>query len=345
MGVDTSHEISGPRFTEVITSHQSRHSHAMNTTPPQSLAELLSRFTHFSTPTLAHLIALISYFISNYPPLNTSLLVIDSLSSLTTAEFPPDSKAISNVRRTDLASRRFSVFQTLVSLLQKLAATRNVAVVVTEQCITNLRLNGNADLVPAISMPIWEQGLRCRLVLFRHWDWENEDGSWNYNVRLAKVVKAEGVNVPKTKKLLVGFRIEADGLIPLSNQVNNRISLLAKLTPEDEKSCSVSSLPKKRKLTDNPEIADSDDNDEDHGWESDDEKALLPFPPQLHDSEDFLVGVGDEDNVDEEDREFEFVQSVYGESNGVNQKLPKLMENRTLKKFVVDNSESEDGLV
>ncbi|SZF01143.1 unnamed protein product [Blumeria hordei] len=110
--VDTSHETSGPRLTQVITSYQSHHSHTINTTPPQSLAELLSRFTHFSTPTLAHLIALISYFISNYPPLNTSLLVIDSLSSLTTAEFPPDPITISNVRKTSLTSRRFSVFQT-----------------------------------------------------------------------------------------------------------------------------------------------------------------------------------------------------------------------------------------
>ena len=50
-------------------------------------------------------------------------------------------------------------------------------------------------LVPAVNATAWEQGLGCRLELMRDWGWEDEEGVMVDGVRLARVLKAEGVAV------------------------------------------------------------------------------------------------------------------------------------------------------
>lgn len=61
--------------------------------------------------------------------------------------------------------------------------------------------------MPSINATAWEQGLGCRIALFRDWGWDDEDGKTVSDVRLVDVIKAEGAGVPDGRRKLVGFSI------------------------------------------------------------------------------------------------------------------------------------------
>jgi len=111
-------------------------------------------------------------------------------------------------------ARKFPILQYLITNLQKLAAIRNIAIVVFSQCVTKMRPGAGAVLVPAINTTAWEQGLGCRVALFRDWGWEDEEGHLIDDVRLAQVIKAEGVAVPEGRARLVGFSITEVSPVP-----------------------------------------------------------------------------------------------------------------------------------
>jgi len=76
------------------------------------------------------------------------------------------------------------VLQYIVGGLQKLAATRDVAVVVLTQCATKMQAERGATLIPAINAGIWEQGISTRLVLFHDWVEDSRDSDKNGPSRL-----------------------------------------------------------------------------------------------------------------------------------------------------------------
>ena len=61
--------------------------------------------------------------------------------------------------------------------------------------------------MPAINTTAWEQGLGCRIALFRDWGWDDDEGRQVNDVRLAEVVKAEGIAIAGGSRRLVGFTI------------------------------------------------------------------------------------------------------------------------------------------
>jgi hypothetical protein len=105
------------------------------------------------------------------------------------------------------SARKFPILQYLINNLQKLAATRNIAIVIFSQCVTKMRPGAGAVLIPAINTTAWEQGLGCRVALFRDWGWDDEKGKAVNDVRLAQVTKAEGIEVPEGRSRLVAFSI------------------------------------------------------------------------------------------------------------------------------------------
>lgn len=104
-------------------------------------------------------------------------------------------------------ARKSPIVQHIINALQRLAATRNIAIVILSQCMTKMRSGLGAALVPAISTTAWEDGISCRVALFRDWGWEDEDGRSVADVRLAQVIRAEGVAVSDSRPRLVGFSI------------------------------------------------------------------------------------------------------------------------------------------
>ncbi|PVH86045.1 P-loop containing nucleoside triphosphate hydrolase protein [Cadophora sp. DSE1049] len=337
--VDASHPISGSRLTQVLTSHQSAIPNS-TLSNPATLSSLLSNLTHFSTPSLAHLLALLTHPTTSNPPPNTSLIVIDSFSTLTTNAFPRStdsngtprkpgapnpsarkfpilqhlvlsrSKFTNKIPAPNPSARKFPILQHLISSLSKLATTRNIAIVVTSQCVTKMRPGAGAVLVPAVNATAWEQGLGCRVELMRDWGWEDEEGGMVDGVRLARVLKAEGVAVGG--KRLVGFMVLETGLHPLtilptqpSPQTHRQPINTSTNTNTDTNTHTApphSTLPQKRKLSATDlEIPDSDaEDDEDYGWAEEDEEELPPPPPQWQGSEDALAPPVEENEGDEE---------------------------------------------
>ncbi|EKD19757.1 uncharacterized protein L3040_001897 [Drepanopeziza brunnea f. sp. 'multigermtubi'] len=313
--VDASHPVSGPRLSQVLTSH-----HSPSSQPP-TLSSLLTNLTHFTVPSLAHLLALLCHPAPNNPPQSTSLIIIDSFSTLITNAFPrnADAKPKTTPKKPGAfnpSARKFSILQHLISSLSKLATTRNIAIVLTSQCVSKMRSGAGAVLAPAITATAWEQGLGCRVKMMRDWGWEDEEGKAINDVRLVRVLKAEGVAVARAKMIGVGIGEYGIYHLPLPTK------LVAQATqPQDSSSSPLkhphSSLPphlahhvgnvnnnntnttplphpsQKRKLSATDlEIPDSDledEDDEDYGWAESDEEELPPPPPQWQGSEDALA--------------------------------------------------------
>lgn len=61
------------------------------------------------------------------------------------------------------------MLQYIIDALKKLAATRDIAIIVLTQCATKMQVERGPTLIPAINANVWEQGIFTRLVLFRDW--------------------------------------------------------------------------------------------------------------------------------------------------------------------------------
>ena len=169
-----------------------------------------------------------------------------------------------------------------------------------------------AALVPSINFTSWTQGLACRVVLFRDWGWNDEDGNAIHGVRLAQVTKAEGVDLPEGRGWLAGFTVSEvrltrklpvsmsfhktdpylfiqTGLHPLPlptfsiSSPSNLPTLHSRQAREEPRQSTAQVLPQKRKrsMTD-LEIPDSEgEDDEDYGWAEEDEGEVPAMPPQV----------------------------------------------------------------
>ncbi|KAF4816708.1 hypothetical protein CGCSCA5_v006239 [Colletotrichum siamense] len=174
-----------------------------------------------------------------------------------------------------LSAKRLQALQYIVGALQKLAATRNCAVVVLSQCATKMQSERSPTLIPSINAGVWEQGVSTRVVLFRDWVWK--DGSPS-SVSFAGVQKLDGKAEPDTMQSAAAFRVEAAGLIGVHYDTSQPSILLSR-SPRTKRKLAEAGL----------EVPDSED-DEEYGWEREDDAALPGMPPQWQGSEDLLLG-------------------------------------------------------
>ncbi|KAG7125065.1 DNA repair protein rhp55 like [Verticillium longisporum] len=175
--VDCSFSVCGQRLKDVAQAIREARSTGSASEPTTS-GLIAEKFTHYSCPTLAHLIALLCRPTATTLPKDTAVVVVSSLSTLVNHAFPKSSEHRPGPqlgKGPSLAARRLQTLQHVVSALQKLAATRNCAAVVLTQCATKMQAESGATLVPAINANVWEQGVSTRLVVFKDWAWK--DGS------------------------------------------------------------------------------------------------------------------------------------------------------------------------
>lgn len=89
----------------------------------------------------------------------------------------------------------------LISAIAKLAATRNMATIITSQTTTKLKLEAAAALQPAMVGTAWDNGINCRILLFRDWQANNDAepsqprGETTSDLRVAAVTKVGGGSV------------------------------------------------------------------------------------------------------------------------------------------------------
>ncbi|KAL8869210.1 MAG: hypothetical protein Q9174_004441 [Haloplaca sp. 1 TL-2023] len=175
-----SYSLNAHRLKDLLT--QVRPVEQDGMTSGNSVVESLSRFHHFVVPTLSHLLALLLHPTAAFLPKDVSLLVVDSISTPFQQAFVQAERQIdvkNAGKKTDTvqwaAGRRWAVMGELITALGKLAATRNMAVVLTSQTTTRLRLDSSALLHPAISGMSWEAGISSRILLYRDWHEKSEE--------------------------------------------------------------------------------------------------------------------------------------------------------------------------
>ncbi|KAK0368589.1 rad55 protein [Colletotrichum limetticola] len=306
--VDCAYSVCGHRLNAVIEAVES----TRPSKDPEAVKSATNHFAHYSCPSLPHLIALLCRPTAATVPANSAVVVIDSLSALVNHVFPkaPDGrKDQSRGKGPGLSAKRLQALQYITSALQKLAATRDCAVVVLSQCATKMQLERSATLIPSINAGVWEQGMSTRVVLFRDWVWK-EERPWS--VCFAGVQKLDGKAGPDMMQSAAAFRIEATGLVGVQYDTSQP-SVFLPTAPRAKRKLAEAGL----------EVPDSEEDDEEYGWAREDESALPGPPPQWQGSEDILLGTqaaeseddrgsngdghGDGGDGDDEDDEAEYV--------------------------------------
>jgi hypothetical protein len=177
---------------------------ALDNASEASPDEVRNNLHYLATPTLAHLLALFVRPPASFPHHNTSLVVIDSLSTLIDNAYPRHADDRTAKSKTDqarwAAGRKFAVINELISTFTRFAALHDIALLLTCQTITRIRGASRALLVPAISGVEWENGVSTRLVLFRDWVQQGNVGDAADHLRLHKarfvgLVKVNGVGL------------------------------------------------------------------------------------------------------------------------------------------------------
>ena len=276
---------------------------------PITTSIALANLHHVNTPTLAHLLALIVRTPPSFPPPSTTLLVIDSLSTLFETAYTgqPSKTDLANAdqkakdARRWAAGRRFAVLGSLITALNKLAAMKNMTILVTSQMMTRVSPNGagtRAVLVPALGGKEWEIGIATRIVLFRDWapDGRNKGsqgketggrtGRKLHQVRFAGVVKTNGIVLGEHNGQgnVVPFTIDEVSNVLMSNSCARRTNIFIRQTgivPYSDTDAPLRPLSSPIKLSSSAsrkrnfeEIADSDaETDDEYGWIEEDEVA------------------------------------------------------------------------
>lgn len=208
----------GPRLRDMLSDlHISENETASE---PESVDDHLKRLHHFTTPSLPYLLALLMHQSPSFPPTETSLLVIDSFSTLFALAYPKTGENVRSqqptIKKNDSAQwasgRRWAVMGDIISKIGRLATTWNIAVLLTSQMTTRVTSDAGAVLQPAISGTSWDTGISSRVVVFRDWisqgtDASSSQGEYLPGVRLAGVSKAKGVSHEGLTKTVM-FTIE-----------------------------------------------------------------------------------------------------------------------------------------
>ncbi|KAL2356398.1 P-loop containing nucleoside triphosphate hydrolase protein [Cryomyces antarcticus] len=274
--VDASSKLPGPRLQDVLSSSAaSASSQESSSSSNRKAIELLVGFHHYQIPTLSHLIALLVRPPPTFPPRATSLVVVDGISTLFDNAYPrsPDTPKSDTARWA--AGRRFAVQTTLIISIGKMAALKNLTVLLTSQVVTRVRAGSGmgALLCPAIQSTDWENGISTILVMFRDFagsatgrtkgnsEGKEEEEEKMRRMRFVGVLKANGVTMANEGGVgpVVPFSVERERLREMkfpSAELTVRPILTSPIRP----------VARKR---DYEEIADSDEepgSDEQYGW-------------------------------------------------------------------------------
>jgi hypothetical protein len=182
---------------------------------------LQKQFFHYTTPTLPHLLALFLHPKQSFPPPETVLIVIDSISTLFDLAFHRNFAYTALSKKSDqekwAANRRLAIMSDLISKIGRMAALHDIAVLLTCQTTTRLRsgIGLGALLLPAMSGVEWDNGISTQLVFFRDWPPNDvvklgeERDRWE-KLRYAGVIKINGVLTAEERRIdtIVPFSIE-----------------------------------------------------------------------------------------------------------------------------------------
>lgn len=257
---------------------------APNTNTNTSLAQ---KFTYLEAHTLPRLLTLFLHPTRSLPSPNTCLIVVDDLSNLLLGSFsrnarnlkPAAPAAIKEKLEKRAAGRRFQIIESLGAAMSKMAAIRNIAILVLTNATISLKKGQKATLKPALSSQAWDAAVHTRIMLYRDFadgDQASQMASLETNaLHYAEVQRLARKRVDMQPVPFVilssGFRqLTLPGSKDDDERAVEKTPTKQHPPPEDlpllPDDLSQPSQAKKRKAV---EIADSEDEDED---EDDDEK-------------------------------------------------------------------------
>jgi hypothetical protein len=254
-----------PPYTD--TSHAVSTHRVLNTLPEAHHSSFYRTTKH----TLPHLLALLLHPPTNFPPPETRLLVLTNLHTLLETSNPRNA-AFSPATKPDIqkwaASRRYALLGSIVSALNRLAVSHNIAVLVTTGCATRMRSEFGAPgaplgLVPGVGGNEWESGIWARAVVLR-----------DFGGRFVGVSKARGAAVAAGAAGLgtvVTFAVGEGGVAMADVRAQQEHAV----NEDARKAMALSPVRGRKRALE--EIADSDDDegaDEYGGWAGLEEDAL-----------------------------------------------------------------------
>ncbi|RLL98447.1 hypothetical protein CFD26_104872 [Aspergillus turcosus] len=258
---------------------------SLNTTKSSDTPQqLIDNLIYFRAQSLPHLLALLLHPPQGFPPENTKLLVVDSVSGPFPSYFlsPSELKSrLAQAKITDksqvhwLMNRKWNVTSELANQLMKLAASRQLAVLLINQTHTKIKGLPRATLSPLLAGGAWENSMHTRIVLYRDFpavdDEESELAS--RSVRYAEVLKRDGKALTvRSDESIVPFTIDSVSLRGTDTAQPSRA------VPQQPVEETFRAGGRKRKVD---EIADSQDeegSDDDFGWVDGDDAGLVERP-------------------------------------------------------------------
>lgn len=208
----------------------------MNGTGEHEEAPPDERLEHIYISSFPHLLALILHPSQDFPPDGTSLLVIDGVSDITLLGLPQN-ETISNrpaatngsLSRDDIisksiATRRAAMLSAISSGLARLAASRNIAVVVANNTSSHRKQGGKTSVLrSALNLQQWNENVSTRIVIYRDFwptiTWTGHDREEatkrrrreKWPLRIAEVEKLNGkeVSAEGTKFVILRNRLHA----------------------------------------------------------------------------------------------------------------------------------------
>ncbi|KAF7716354.1 DNA recombination/repair Rad51-like protein [Penicillium ucsense] len=216
----------------------------------ESITPHLNNLIYFRAPTLPHLLALLIRPPKEFPPPETTLLIIDSISSLFPAYFLSASELKDRLAQGKipdkpqlqwLLNRKWNVIGDIATHLTRLAA-RNIAVLALNQTHTKIKGQPRATLHPVVAGGTWETNVQTRIVLYRDLP----------DLRFAEVTKRAGrMMAVRLAELIVPFRVCDGGL---------------EAVDEPSSPDHTAPTPTRKRKADN-EVADSQDEDSEEEFE------------------------------------------------------------------------------
>ncbi|OJJ80781.1 uncharacterized protein ASPGLDRAFT_28802 [Aspergillus glaucus CBS 516.65] len=300
--IDTMSPLPRPRLRKMLRKALE------STESDKSEEDLVQNLLYFHTQSLPHLIALLFRPPKSFPPDDTSLLIIDSISGPFPSYFPNPTELRARLAQSDitdksktqwLMNRRWNVTSDLANQLMKLATTRRLAVLAINQTHTKIKGQPRATLCPVLSGGAWENCISTRIVLYRDFcSVVEEDLPVLVNARFAEVMKQSGrILVLRLEENIVPFATESDGLRGIekkqppsatpqvaeprefpSQPASQPASQPGKPSQTPSQPSQPAGQPTSQRKRKVDEIADSeddeDDSDGDYGWAEDDDTLL-----------------------------------------------------------------------
>jgi hypothetical protein len=260
----------------------------------------LDRFHAYSTPTVAHLLALTLHPPQSFPPPGTALMVIDDLHAIFEVSYPRNRANTFSSHKSEAArwaaGRRYGIMGTLISALKKLAALNDMAILITTGCATRVRSGSGlgAVLVPGMGGAEWEAGITNRLVMFRDF----KLGSWAQQQQNPE--SARYIGLQKNNGVAFSDEGETGQVVPFILDKDGLRDVVNGDSAADAPIVTLAASPSKIRKRPYAEIADGTaEGRDEYGWPNGDEadtEGLIDEAALLEDDEAAATAAPQDDN-------------------------------------------------